>query len=175
MAKVASLSGETVATGVVTCLIIYPLYLLVFTLFRMSRSKVTQTCTELFTQRILHTKKPKHDTDGLLFVRLHQCVSVEQVPPQVDQESVEIDDFLDNSMAGSSFLFFNGEVECDGETQTLILADRSFNMFWYIYSIYLFETRPPRVFQPSGFKRLKCVAHRNRTDGMHVPCEIISV
>lgn len=45
----------------------------------------------------------------------HQCVSVEQVPPQVDQESVEIDDFLDNSMAGSSFLFFNGEVESDGE------------------------------------------------------------
>lgn len=37
-------------------------------------------------------------------------MSVEQVPPQVDQESVEIDDFLDNSMAGSSFLFFNGEV-----------------------------------------------------------------
>lgn len=47
----------------------------------------------------------------------HQCVSVEQVPPQVDQESVEIDDFLDNSMAGSSFLFFNGEVESDGKRQ----------------------------------------------------------
>lgn len=42
---------------------------------------------------------------------LRQCVSVEQVPAQVDQESVEIDDFLDNSMAGSSFLFFNGEVQ----------------------------------------------------------------
>ena len=41
-------------------------------------------------------------------------MSVEQVPPQVDQESVEIDDFLDNSMAGSSFLFFNGEVESYG-------------------------------------------------------------
>ncbi|XP_031666914.1 LOW QUALITY PROTEIN: polycystin-1 [Oncorhynchus kisutch] len=67
---------ETVAVGVVSCLVIYPLYLLVFTLFRMSRSK---------------------------------CVSVEQVPSsQVDQESVEIDDFLDNSMAGSSFLIFNG-------------------------------------------------------------------
>lgn len=39
-----------------------------------------------------------------------QCVTVEQVPLQVDQESVEIDDFLDNSMAGSSFLFFSGEV-----------------------------------------------------------------
>lgn len=45
------------------------------------------------------------------FVCVNQCVSVEQVPPQVDQESVEIDDFLDNSMAGSSFLFFNGEVQ----------------------------------------------------------------
>lgn len=45
---------------------------------------------------------------------MNQCVSVEQVPPQVDQESVEIDDFLDNSMAGSSFLFFNGEVQPGG-------------------------------------------------------------
>lgn len=47
-------------------------------------------------------------------VFLQQCVSVEQVPTQVDQESVEIDDFLDNSMAGSSFLFFNGEVQPAG-------------------------------------------------------------
>ncbi|XP_029014936.1 polycystin-1 isoform X2 [Betta splendens] len=73
---ISPLSGETVAAGVVACLIVYPLYLLVFAVFRMSRSK---------------------------------CVSVEQVPPQVDQESVEIDDFLDNSIAGSSFLFFNAE------------------------------------------------------------------
>lgn len=43
-----------------------------------------------------------------------QCVSVEQVPQQVDQESVEIDDFLDDSIDGSSFLFFNGEVESHG-------------------------------------------------------------
>uniref|UniRef100_A0A3Q1JAV5 Uncharacterized protein n=1 Tax=Anabas testudineus TaxID=64144 RepID=A0A3Q1JAV5_ANATE len=78
VSRISSLNGETVAVGVVTCLIVYPLYLLVFTLFRMSRSK---------------------------------CVSVEQVPPQVDQESVEIDDFLDNSLAGSSFLFFNNETE----------------------------------------------------------------
>lgn len=76
----ASLNGETVAAGVVVCLVVYPLYLLVFTLFRMSRSK---------------------------------CVTVEQVPPQVDQESVEIDDFLDNSMAGSSFLFFSGETNSE--------------------------------------------------------------
>ncbi|XP_047434663.1 polycystin-1 [Mugil cephalus] len=80
VARLSSLNGETVAAGVVTCLIVYPLYLLVFTLFRMSRSK---------------------------------CVTVEQLPPQVDQESVEIDDFLDNSMAGSSFLFFNGETNSE--------------------------------------------------------------
>ncbi|XP_071359440.1 polycystin-1 isoform X2 [Trachinotus anak] len=79
VSRLSSLNGETVAAGVVTCLIVYPLYLLVFTLFRMSRSK---------------------------------CVSVEQVPPQVDQESVEIDD-LDNSMAGSSFLFFNDETNSE--------------------------------------------------------------
>lgn len=40
VSRFASLSGETVAAGVVTCLAAYPLYLLVFTLFRMSRSKV---------------------------------------------------------------------------------------------------------------------------------------
>ncbi|KAG7487036.1 polycystin-1 [Solea senegalensis] len=80
VSRLSSLNGETVAVGVVTCLIVYPVYLLVFTLFRMSRSK---------------------------------CVSVEQVPPQVDQESVEIDDFLDNSVAGSSFLFFNGETNSE--------------------------------------------------------------
>uniref|UniRef100_A0AAV2LKY9 Uncharacterized protein n=1 Tax=Knipowitschia caucasica TaxID=637954 RepID=A0AAV2LKY9_KNICA len=80
VSTVASLNGETVAAGVVACLVVYPLYLLVFTLFRMSRSK---------------------------------CVTVEQVPPQIDQESVEIDDFLDNSMAGSSFLFFSGETNSE--------------------------------------------------------------
>uniref|UniRef100_W5KUR6 Polycystic kidney disease 1a n=1 Tax=Astyanax mexicanus TaxID=7994 RepID=W5KUR6_ASTMX len=69
-----SLSAESIGVGVVSCLVLYPLYLLVFCLFRLSRSKV----------------------------------SVEQLPPQVDQESLEIDDFLDNSLTGSSFLIFNG-------------------------------------------------------------------
>lgn len=35
-------------------------------------------------------------------------VALKQVPPQVDQESLEIDDFLDNSLVGSSFLILNG-------------------------------------------------------------------
>ncbi|KAK1885756.1 Polycystin-1, partial [Dissostichus eleginoides] len=74
VSRFSLLDGETVAAGVVTCLIVYPLYLLVFTLFRMSRSKV---------------------------------------PPQMDQESVEIDDFLDDSIAGSSFLFYNGETNSE--------------------------------------------------------------
>ena len=47
VSRFASLNGETVAAGVVSCLIVYPLYLLVFTLFRMSRSKVTRTCPSL--------------------------------------------------------------------------------------------------------------------------------
>ncbi|PWA16873.1 hypothetical protein CCH79_00012673, partial [Gambusia affinis] len=76
----SSLSGETLAAGVVACLTVYPLYLLVFTVFRMSRSK---------------------------------SVTVEQVSSQVDQESVEIDDFLEDSMGGSSFLFFNGETNSE--------------------------------------------------------------
>lgn len=45
--RFSSLSGETVAAGVVTCLVVYPLYLFVFTLFRMSRSKVTRACSAL--------------------------------------------------------------------------------------------------------------------------------
>lgn len=51
-------------------------------------------------------------------------MSVEQVPPQVDQESVEIDDFLDNSMGGSSFLFYNGEVE--SLAALVLLSDLAF-------------------------------------------------
>uniref|UniRef100_A0A3Q2C8H1 Polycystin 1, transient receptor potential channel interacting n=1 Tax=Cyprinodon variegatus TaxID=28743 RepID=A0A3Q2C8H1_CYPVA len=75
-----SLNAETLAAGVVACLIVYPLYLLVFAVFRMSRSK---------------------------------SVTVEQVSSQGDQESVVIDDFLDNSLGGSSILFFNGEVNSE--------------------------------------------------------------
>uniref|UniRef100_A0A3B3UL01 Polycystin-1-like n=1 Tax=Poecilia latipinna TaxID=48699 RepID=A0A3B3UL01_9TELE len=77
----SSLSGETLAAGVVACLTVYPLYLLVFTVFRMSRSKVSS---------------------------------------QVDQESVEIDDLLEDSMGGSSFLFFNGEVKFTPKFRSLL-------------------------------------------------------
>lgn len=115
-----SLNGETVAAGVVTCLIVYPLYLLVFTLFRMSRSKVLQTC---HTVTVLSVYQGQTWSPIFLCVCVHQCVSVEQVPPQVDQESVEIDDFLDNSMAGSSFLFFTGEVDSDDPRFETIMAD----------------------------------------------------
>lgn len=106
------MSGETVAAGGVTCLIVYPLYLLVFTLFRMSRSKVQEAQTH---SRFL--APGTHEPESFLSVCGCQCVSVEQVPPHVDQESVEIDDFLDTSMAGSSFLFFNGEVGSECERQ----------------------------------------------------------
>ncbi|KAJ8383686.1 hypothetical protein AAFF_G00215280 [Aldrovandia affinis] len=74
VSRLSTVSGETLAVGLVSCVVVYPLYLLVLCLFRMARSKVP----------------------------------VEQLPPQVDQESLEIDDFLDNSVAGSSFLIFNG-------------------------------------------------------------------
>ncbi|XP_021333081.1 polycystin-1 isoform X1 [Danio rerio] len=73
VADLVSVNVETLWAGMVSCLLVYPLYLLVFCLFRLSRSKV----------------------------------SVEQLPPQVDQESLEIDDFLENSLTGSSFLMLN--------------------------------------------------------------------
>ncbi|MBN3308044.1 PKD1 protein, partial [Amia calva] len=74
VSKLTSVNGETVAAGLVTCVIVYPVYLLVLALFRMARSKV----------------------------------SVEQAVPQLDQESLEIDDYLDSLASGSSFLIFNG-------------------------------------------------------------------
>uniref|UniRef100_A0A673FQC8 Polycystin-1-like n=1 Tax=Sinocyclocheilus rhinocerous TaxID=307959 RepID=A0A673FQC8_9TELE len=74
VSALVSVNAETLWAGLVSCLLVYPVYLLVFCLFRLSRSKV----------------------------------SVEQLPPQVDQESLEIDDFLDNSLTGSSFLMLNG-------------------------------------------------------------------
>ncbi|XP_052462150.1 polycystin-1 [Carassius gibelio] len=74
VSALVSVNVETLWAGLVSCLLVYPVYLIVFCLFRLSRSKV----------------------------------SVEQLPPQVDQESLEIDDFLDNSLTGSSFLMMNG-------------------------------------------------------------------
>ncbi|XP_028828513.1 polycystin-1 isoform X2 [Denticeps clupeoides] len=74
VSHLVSLNSETLGVGLVSCLVVYPLYLLTFCLFRLSRSKVL----------------------------------VEQLPPPVDQESLEIDDFLDDSMTGSSLLVLNG-------------------------------------------------------------------
>lgn len=74
-------------------------------------------------------------------------MSVEQVPPQVDQESVEIDDFLDNSMGGTSFLFYNGEVESELplvlpfhwlEKKILYLCDNG--LFLYIRFLFFLQT-----------------------------------
>ncbi|KAK3530713.1 hypothetical protein QTP86_033585, partial [Hemibagrus guttatus] len=86
-----SLNAEVVGVGVVSCLVVYPIYLLIFCLFRLSRSKVL----------------------------------VEQIPPQVDQESLEIDDFLDNSLTGSSFLIFNGITETYSEETNIDLPTPS--------------------------------------------------
>lgn len=125
VSRLSSLNGETVAAGVVTCLIVYPLYLLVFTLFRMSRSKVTQTCSNPICVPSFLICHGSEMNLNIFFLSLciceHQCVTVEQVPQQVDQESVEIDDFLDNSMAGSSFLFFNGEVKSVMKSEEVLL------------------------------------------------------
>ncbi|XP_041085447.1 polycystin-1 isoform X3 [Polyodon spathula] len=70
---------ETVAVGMVTCVIVYPVYLIVLTLFRMARSKA----------------------------------SVKPPVAQLEQQSLEIDDYLDSSTIGNSFLTFNG---VSGET-----------------------------------------------------------
>ncbi|XP_053131913.1 polycystin-1 isoform X2 [Hemicordylus capensis] len=65
-------SGETVTVGLVSSLVVYPLYLALLFLFRMARSKV----------------------------------SVRQSLAQPDQQSLEIDNYLDSSLLESSFFTF---------------------------------------------------------------------
>lgn len=47
-------------------------------------------------------------------------MTVEHVSSEMDQESVEIDDFLDDSIGGSSLLFFNGEVKFNLRLESLL-------------------------------------------------------
>ncbi|XP_072838441.2 polycystin-1 [Pogona vitticeps] len=68
------ISGETIVVGLVSSLIVYPLYLGLLFLFRMARSKV----------------------------------SVSQALAQSDQQSLEIDNYLDSSLMESSFLAVPG-------------------------------------------------------------------
>ncbi|TSK18062.1 Polycystin-1 [Bagarius yarrelli] len=49
----------------------------------------------------------------------------QELPSQVDQESLEIDDFLDNSLNGSSFLIFNGITETYSEETNIDLPTPS--------------------------------------------------
>ncbi|XP_042293955.1 polycystin-1 [Sceloporus undulatus] len=68
------ISGETAMVGLVSSLVVYPLYLALLFLFRMARSKV----------------------------------SISQSLAQSDQQSLEIDNYLDTSILESSFLNFPG-------------------------------------------------------------------
>ncbi|XP_048407707.2 polycystin-1 isoform X2 [Stegostoma tigrinum] len=72
------LSGETVAAGIVSSIIIYPLYLIIILLFRKAQSRVAM-----------------HD------------------PGQHESNVLEIDDYIDSSTAGSSFLTFADNIEED--------------------------------------------------------------
>ncbi|XP_043567133.1 polycystin-1 isoform X1 [Chiloscyllium plagiosum] len=72
------LSGESVAAGIVSSIIIYPLYLIIVLLFRKARSRVAM-----------------HD------------------PGQHESNVLELDDYIDSSTAGSSFLTFADNVEED--------------------------------------------------------------
>ncbi|XP_007438791.3 polycystin-1, partial [Python bivittatus] len=86
-------SGETVLVGLVSSLVVYPLYLVLLFLFRMARSKVT------ISQSLAHS----------------------------DQQSLEIDNYLDSSLLESSFLTFPGlRTEAFSEqTKTDLLLDDS--------------------------------------------------
>ncbi|XP_077173138.1 polycystin-1 isoform X2 [Paroedura picta] len=86
-------SGETVTVGLVSSLVVYPLYLLLLFLFRMARSKVS------LSQPLTHS----------------------------DQQSLEIDNYLDSSLLESSFLTFSGpRTEAFSEqTKTDVFLDDS--------------------------------------------------
>ncbi|KAL8174894.1 UNVERIFIED_CONTAM: hypothetical protein K2H54_004875 [Gekko kuhli] len=86
-------SGETVTVGLVSSLVVYPLYLVLLFLFRMARSKVS------VSQSLTHS----------------------------DQQSLEIDNYLDSSLLESSFLTFPGlrtEVFSE-QTKTDVFLDDS--------------------------------------------------
>uniref|UniRef100_A0A670YAW2 Polycystin 1, transient receptor potential channel interacting n=1 Tax=Pseudonaja textilis TaxID=8673 RepID=A0A670YAW2_PSETE len=68
------INGETVLVGLVSSLVVYPLYLVLLFLFRMARSKVN------ISQSLAHS----------------------------DQQSLEIDNYLDSSLLESSFITFPG-------------------------------------------------------------------
>ncbi|XP_067912634.1 polycystin-1 isoform X2 [Heterodontus francisci] len=72
------LSGESVAAGIVSSIIIYPVYLIIILLFRKARSRVAIND-----------------------------------PSQHESNVLEIDDYIDSSTAGSSFLTFADNLEED--------------------------------------------------------------
>ncbi|XP_063170897.1 polycystin-1 [Candoia aspera] len=86
-------SGETVLVGLVSSLVVYPLYLVLLFLFRMARSKVN------ISQSLAHS----------------------------DQQSLEIDNYLDASLLENSFLTFPGlRTEAfSQQTKTDLLLDDS--------------------------------------------------
>uniref|UniRef100_K7FII1 Polycystin 1, transient receptor potential channel interacting n=1 Tax=Pelodiscus sinensis TaxID=13735 RepID=K7FII1_PELSI len=74
VSRLIPVSVDTVAVGLVSSVVVYPLYLVVLFLFRMARSKVSVSHT------LTHS----------------------------DQQSLEIDNYLDSSLLESSFLSFPG-------------------------------------------------------------------
>ncbi|XP_039205638.1 polycystin-1 isoform X2 [Crotalus tigris] len=86
-------NGETVLVGLVSSLVVYPLYLILLFLFRMARSKVN------VSQSLAHS----------------------------DQQSLEIDNYLDSSLLESSFITFPGlRTEAfSEETKTDLMLDDS--------------------------------------------------
>ncbi|XP_026540159.1 polycystin-1 [Notechis scutatus] len=87
------INGETVLVGLVSSLVVYPLYLVLLFLFRMARSKVN------ISQSLAHS----------------------------DQQSLEIDNYLDSSLLESSFITFPGlRTEAfSEETKTDLILDDS--------------------------------------------------
>ncbi|XP_061456021.1 polycystin-1 isoform X2 [Rhineura floridana] len=87
------ISGETAVVGLVSSLVVYPVYLALLFLFRMARSKVS------ISQSLVHS----------------------------DQQSLEIDNYLDSSLMESAFLTFPGlQAEAFSEqTKTDLFLDDS--------------------------------------------------
>ncbi|XP_067859553.1 polycystin-1 [Heptranchias perlo] len=78
VSNLVPLSGESVAAGIVSSIIVYPIYLIVILLFRKTRSRASMN------------DPSRHESNVL-----------------------EIDDYIDSSTAGSSFLTFTDNLEED--------------------------------------------------------------
>ncbi|KAF2984153.1 hypothetical protein EK904_007642 [Melospiza melodia maxima] len=127
-------SVDTVAVGLVSSVVVYPLYLLILFLFRMARGKVRRGDGCRLLQWLGGTRCLGGRGDGTWLVSVAVSplcplcalqVSISHTVTHSDQQSLEIDNYLDSSILDSSFPTFPGlqaEAPLAPEEDTLSLG-----------------------------------------------------